>query len=279
MRTEALRVQDIPMRWQEAGEGMPLVLVHGIPTSPALWRHVVPRLTRTARCMAWEMVGYGESIPAGRERDISVAKQADYLLAWMDALGIRRAVLAGHDLGGGVVQIAAVRRPSICAGLFLANSIRYDSWPIPSVKAMRAAGALLQHMPMGLLRLALLPLFARGHDDPAQRRAALGIHLSSYARHDGAAALIRQVRALDVRDTLAIVDSLPSLRVPARVAWGVADPFQKVTYGERLARDLGAKFRGIEGGRHFTPEDHPAVIAEEIASVLVQACASATDDV
>ena len=98
------------------------------------------------RNLAWEMVGYGESIPEGRERDISVARQADYLLAWLMTLGIDRAVLAGHDLGGGVVQIAAVRQPAVCAGLFLTNAIGYDSWPIPSVKALRAMGALVERL-------------------------------------------------------------------------------------------------------------------------------------
>lgn len=37
------------MRWEEAGEGAPVVFLHGIPTSPALWRHVVPLVER-ARC-------------------------------------------------------------------------------------------------------------------------------------------------------------------------------------------------------------------------------------
>lgn len=54
--------------------------------------------------------------PQGVGRDISVARQADYLVAWLDAIGVERAVLVGHDLGGGVVQIAAVRSPSRCAG-------------------------------------------------------------------------------------------------------------------------------------------------------------------
>jgi pimeloyl-ACP methyl ester carboxylesterase len=75
-------VTGIPMRWIESGEGMPVVFVHGIPTSPVLWRHVIPRMIN-ARCLAWEMVGYGESIPAGVGRDISVQRQADYLIAWL----------------------------------------------------------------------------------------------------------------------------------------------------------------------------------------------------
>lgn len=269
MRSERREVQGIPMRWEEAGESGPVVvLVHGIPTSPALWRDVVPRLAGSARCLAWEMVGYGESIPEGRRRGISIARQAEYLVAWMEAMGIRSALLAGHDLGGGVVQAAAVRRPDLCAGLFLTNAICYDSWPIPSVKAMRAMGGLLRHAPFGVLRAATAPLFARGHDNEAVRRASAERHLAHYAAHDGMAALIRQMRALDVRDTLEVAPELPGLRVPAAVVWGADDPFQKLRYGERLARDLGANLRRIEGGRHFTPEDHPVVIAEEIARLL-----------
>lgn len=42
--------------------------------------------------MAWEMVGYGASIPEGRDRDISVGRQAEYLVAWMRERGIERAV-------------------------------------------------------------------------------------------------------------------------------------------------------------------------------------------
>lgn len=80
--------------------------------------------------------------------------------------------------------------------------------------------------------------------------------------------MARQVSALDVRDTLAVQDQLPGLRMPARVVWGVADQFQKVEYGERFARDLGTTVHRIEGGKHFTPEDHPGVLAEEIRGLV-----------
>ena len=57
METRTATVNGVPMRWEEqAGEGLPLVLVHGIPTGPRLWRHVVPRIAAGARCLAWEMV-------------------------------------------------------------------------------------------------------------------------------------------------------------------------------------------------------------------------------
>lgn len=46
--------------------------------------------------------------------------------------------------------------------------------------------------------------------------------------------------------------------------------FQKVKYGGRFARDLGVALRHLDGGKHFTPEDHHDVSAEEIAGLLVE---------
>ncbi|MGE0026365.1 MAG: alpha/beta fold hydrolase [Thermoleophilia bacterium] len=267
MESHEVQVRGVPIRWLEDGDGDPLVLVHGIPTGPALWRHVAPRV-RGPRCLAFEMVGYADSIPAGRDRDISVARQADYLIGWLDEIGVSRAVLAGRDLGGGVVQIAAVRRPDRCAGLFLTNAIAYDSWPIPSVKAMRAGGGLVRRLPVGAMRSLLAPLMLRGHDDRDRARESLDLHLRPYREHGGPAALVRQERSLDVRDTMAVADRLRDLDVPARVVWGEADQFQKVAYGERLAWDLNAPLRRIAGGRHFVPEDHPEIIAEELTALL-----------
>lgn len=266
MESNSLTVDGIQMRWEERGAGVPVVLVHGIPTSPALWRHVAPELD--ARVLAWEMVGYGQSIEQGKGRDISVAGQAQHLLAWLDALGVDRPVLVGHDLGGGVAQIAAVQRPDRFAGLMLTNSIAYDSWPIPSVKAMRAAAPVARLTPDVLFKGVLAQLMARGHDDRDVAEESLHIHLGPYLEHGGAAAMVRQVQALDVADTESIADRLPQLEVPARIVWGEADQFQKVGYGERLARDLRAPLRRIAGGKHFTPEDHPDVIVEEIEALL-----------
>ncbi len=267
MESREVTTRGVPMRWEEAGRGLPVVFVHGIPTSPALWRHVVPRIAGI-RCLAFEMVGYGHSIPAGRQRDISVRRQAEYLLAWLDTIGVERAVLVGHDLGGGVVQIAAVRQPQRCAGLVLTNSIAYDSWPIPSVKAMRLTSPLVKRLPDGVFKPMFASLLLRGHDDRTIAKESISVHWRAYQEHDGAAAMARQVNSLNVHDTLAVADDLQTLNVPAHVVWGADDPFQKVAYGERLAWDLGTELRGIEGGKHFTPEDHPEAITKAIRDVV-----------
>ena len=83
--------------------------------------------------------------------------------------------------------------------------------------------------------------------------------------------MIRQVRSLDVNDTLAIADQIPNLNVPAHLVWGAADQFQKIGYGYRLAHELGAPIERIEDGKHFVPEDHPERVAAAVNELLEQA--------
>jgi pimeloyl-ACP methyl ester carboxylesterase len=267
IETHIAEVLGIKMRWLEQGTGVPVVMLHGVPTSPELWREVMPRV-EGARCLAWELVGHGQSIPQGRGRDISLAAQADYLAAWIDHLGLSPVILAGHDLGGGVAQLAAASYPGMCAGLFLTNSVGYGNWPVPSVRALQATRAAMRFMPAAAFKQFLRSFFLRGHVTWPAAEDSLGQHWPHYALNGGASAFARQVKALRKRDTLAVADDLPGLAIPARVAWGADDVFLKIKYGERFARDLAAPLRRIEGGKHFTPVDFPEVLAEEINALV-----------
>lgn len=267
MEAQQRKLHGSTVRWLEHGAGRPVVLVHGIPTSPRLWRHVMPQVR--GRSLAWEMPGYGTSIPEGRGRDLSLSAQAGYLLDWLDALGLHEPpVLVGHDLGGGVAQIAATRAPDRFSGLVLTNAVSYDSWPIPSVKLMRPLTPALRFMPETLVYPVIAQLIHRGHDDHRMALESLGEHWGPYVTHGAARAMAAQVGALTVQDTQDIADQLPGLGLPARVVWGAADRFQKLAYGERLAADLSAELTRIPGGKHFTPEDHPEQIAAAVNSLL-----------
>lgn len=225
------------------------------------------------------MIGYGESIPQGIGRDISLHQQAEYLVQWLRELDIERAIFVGHDLGGGVAQIAAVRHPEMCAGLLLTNAVGYDSWPIPSVKAMQRAQRVVQRLPERALRAAMQNLYRREHDDREQAKAAIDQHWRHYQHNDPGEALARQVAALDVRDTLDIADKLSHLNIPAKVVWGAADRFQKVRYGKRFASDLKAPLIRVERGKHFMPEDHPDEIAEALNDLIEDVLTSPTQTI
>jgi len=76
MGSKSVDVNGITSRWEERGAGQPVIFLHGIPTSPGLWRHVIPRMHHV-HALAWELVGYGATMREGRNHAISVGKQAD----------------------------------------------------------------------------------------------------------------------------------------------------------------------------------------------------------
>jgi pimeloyl-ACP methyl ester carboxylesterase len=85
---------------EEAGEGRPLVLLHGIADSHRTWRPVVPELARTRRVLTPDLPGCGLS---GRpDASYSLDWQSRVVDAWLEALGLDEVDVVGHSYGGGV---------------------------------------------------------------------------------------------------------------------------------------------------------------------------------
>ena len=277
-----VEVDGVPRRYFEAGDagGEPVVLVHGVPTSAALWRHVVPRLTDggVVRVLAVELLGYGTSVhdqtdDAGDVRDLSVRAQGHGLGRLLEVLGARPAVLVGHDIGSGVVQVCAAADPSSVAGLVVTNGVVDDSWPVPPVQAVKVAGAAVSRLPFVAVRTFFRAGLRLGYVDGAAAAEGTRWHLRPYAAAErrgtgGARALVRQVDAFDDRHTREVVDAVAALDVPARLVWGEADRFQTVAAGQRLAGLLGVELRRLPGLRHWTPEEAPDEVAAAVLEVV-----------
>ncbi|MFM7346360.1 MAG: alpha/beta fold hydrolase [Tagaea sp.] len=99
-----------------AGDGPPLVLLHGVGTDHRAFRPQLVRLHKRFRLVAWDMPGYGMSPPL---RDMSWAALADALARLLDAQKIDRAHVLGHSIGGMVAQEFAARHPGRLRSLIL----------------------------------------------------------------------------------------------------------------------------------------------------------------
>jgi haloalkane dehalogenase len=120
-------VLDSRMFYREAGAGVPLVFLHGNPTSSHLWRRVLPRIQGPGRCLAPDLIGMGDSgKPPVAYR---FADHARYLDAWFDALDLDGVVLVGHDWGGALAFDWAARHPGRVRGVvFMETIVRPMSW-------------------------------------------------------------------------------------------------------------------------------------------------------
>ena len=110
-------VLDSSMHHETAGTGVPVVFLHGNPTSSYLWRNVTPYVSDAARTLAPDLIGMG----ASGKPDIAYgfADSARYLQAWFDALDLRDVVLVGHDWGGALALDFAARNPGRVRGVTL----------------------------------------------------------------------------------------------------------------------------------------------------------------
>ncbi|TYP81110.1 alpha/beta fold hydrolase [Blastococcus xanthinilyticus] len=257
--------------WAAGDAGPTVLLVHGIPTNHLLWHDVVPAVAGAARVLAVDMLGYGDSEPAGRPR-VDLAAQAARLVRLLDVLEVDRAVVVGHDLGGGVAQIMATSAADRVAGLGVVDGVCYDGWPVPLVRAMKAAWPVLAQLPPPVLAAGLRPalrtLFA--HQDRAT--AFLDRFVEPWSRPGGPALLARHLRSLDSVYTQTVAPFLPRLTVPAEVVWGRLDHQLKQEYGQRLADDIpGARLTWVDDASHFVPADRPDVVAEAVLRLVARA--------
>jgi len=96
----------------DVGEGAPVVLLHGFPDSRHVWRYQIPVLLDAGyRVIAPDLRGFGESsIPEGVE-NYDIEKLATDVIGIMDALGIQKASVIGHDFGAGLAWFTVAYYP------------------------------------------------------------------------------------------------------------------------------------------------------------------------
>jgi len=277
-----VRVDGLNLFYREVpgSQEAPLVLTHGIPRSSFVYRKVLDRLSGRRRAIAWDLFGAGFSDkPPERERYRFEEFERVFGL-FLDALGVERAHLLCHDVGGPYTLGFAARHPERVASLTVLNTtLTLSGFRIP---APVAASALL---PASWQRASLPDAaFTRFLYGYLRRRAhAASASLSSedeafdrflLLRDGGRLGLIRTLQAYrSVLPYLAGVRrALAGFARPAAVLWGARDPFCRIRAGENIARLLGGcRMRTLPEASHYLQEDDPASVASEILRLAAEA--------
>jgi haloalkane dehalogenase len=123
------------MAYLEVGEGAPIVLLHGNPTSSYLWRNVLPHLQSLGRCIAPDLIGMGDSdkLPDSGPGSYRFVEHRRYLDALLEALDVReRVTLVVHDWGSALGFDWANRHREAVKGIAFTEAIvaplRRDDW-------------------------------------------------------------------------------------------------------------------------------------------------------
>lgn len=123
----------VSMAFVDEGTGDPIVFLHGNPTSSYLWRNVLPHLVPLARCLAVDLIGYGDSdrLEGGTYR---FREHTQYLDAWFTAMQFKRPItLVLHDWGTALGFDWARRHPERVKGIAymegIVRPLTWDEWP------------------------------------------------------------------------------------------------------------------------------------------------------
>jgi len=261
-----------------SGDGLPALLLHGMPTSSYLWRDVQRDLGRhgLSRTYAPDLVGLGCSERPARG-GYDFASQASLLLGLADDLGLDRFAVVGHDVGGVVAaHLTAVARDRVAALVLIDAPLHADVWPIPAVRALatpylgEAQTAALRMVP-GAGAKFLGSQLARGLRATELTPKVLGHYTAPLLGADGPRGLLSFVRAFDPDATEAAFEVVRKDAPPSLVMWASDDAWLSTAVGRRVAGDLpGASYVEVADAGHFLPEDRPERVAEEIAAFLAE---------
>jgi len=254
--------------FREQGSGSPVILIHGIPTNSLMWRDIMPQLARSHRVIAPDLLNYGQSTKP-KNADVSINAQSRVLVQLMDTLGVRRADVVAHDIGGGVAQLMAVNCPEKIRKLVLMDSVCFDSWPIPEFEPLQhpeAESEMSLHNFITMMR-GFMPNGV--YNKSVMTDEIIDLYLAPWSTEDGKRAFFRNLRRLNKEYTQAIADELGRLPHQTLVIWGENDPFQKPEYASRLAETIpDAELVWIKDAGHWLIDEKPAEIGDRIADFL-----------
>ncbi len=263
MVTHSIPAADVHLTIHEAGEGFPLVLLHGMWCDHHVFDTVVDGLPSGYRTICPDLRGHGSSgVPA---QAWTVADLARDLLQILDALAIDAAVVVGHSLGGMAALQMALDAPSRLRGLVLLSTSAEAEKPerrsqLSLLSMTINMGGMNRWLARRVAKAFFSPAFAR--QSPATIRAWRA-HLRAMPKR----ALLQALEA--VRDRPAVMDRLGTLEMPTLVMGTQGDPIAVPAHAATMARRLGnARRIMLPGGGHALPAEHPKELIQALRQFM-----------
>jgi pimeloyl-ACP methyl ester carboxylesterase len=253
-----------PVVYRVMGSGPPVVLIHGMVNSSWHWRAVAERLAERYTVIAPDLVGHGDSAtPRG---DYSLGAHATVIRDLLSALGIERASIVGHSLGGGVAMVFFWQFPERVERLALISSGGLGPEVSPLLRSAAIPG--FRHV-IGLVanRLVIRALKAGGR---SMRNVARALRpLDTRGARDAFVQTLRAVidvhgQRVSANDRLYLLEGMPTL-----IAWGERDRTIPLEHGRAAHEAIpDSRFVTLPRAAHFPHLEDPEGLSLALSDFL-----------
>ena len=255
--------------YRTVGDGPPVVLVHGMLNSSLHFKKVAMRLAERHTVIVPDLIGHGDSAtPRG---DYSIGAHAAVIRDLLSAIGVERASIVGHSLGGGIAMQYFWQFPERVERLALisAGGLGRDVGPLLRIAAMPGASGALwlasNERTLGALDSAASKLEASGKPAGVYLRQVVRA-LRPLERPGARQAFLQTLRSVidpggqhvSARDRLYLLGPISTL-----VVWGESDGMIPIEHGREAAAEIPhSRFESIPGAGHFPHLDSPDALAD-----------------
>ena len=282
MDKRTVEVLGLEMAYTEAGEGDPIVFLHGNPTSSYLWRNIIPYAEGMGRCIAPDLIGMGDSgkLAVSGPDAYTFSQHREYLDLMLDKLGVDGAVtFVAHDWGSALGFDWAARNPGAMKGLAymeaIVTPVTWEDWP-------EAARNIFQSMRSEAGETIVLEknVFVERILPASIQRKLTDEEMAEYRRPftepgEGRRTMLTWPRQIPVEGEPADVHQVVE-RYSAQLAeWDLpklfvnADPGSILTgRPRRVCREWPNQTEVTVPGLHFIQEDSPDLIGQALADWL-----------
>lgn len=265
--------QGLKINYYEAGQGPPVMLLHGFGACAYTWRHLAPPLAQAHRVYVIDLKGFGYSDKPA-DGKYAVADQAEMVAAFIQARDLKDLAVVGHSMGGAVALITYFKLresdPARINKLVLIDSAGYRQkmpWFIRFARMPlvgRVGGRLLS--PRLISYLVLRRCY---HNDDKITDAQIDTYAYFSSLPGAREAVMATARQLVPDDIDALTAQYKTIRVPVLVIWGAEDKVVPLEVGKKFERDIpGAKLVILPQCGHIPPEEEEQATTRLVVDFL-----------
>jgi len=249
-------------RYFEGGTGFPTILIHGagIESGADGWLGVFEDLAARLRVISIDSLNWGPGDVFDQE--FSFAYQVDHIREFMDVLGIEKANIVGHSMGGWLATLFAYESPDrvnklilVAAGGAATRPLQnMVDWTPPDAEGVRERISK---------RVANAPIPGEPIVEAYVKKVTDPVHTGAFAK------VMKHMTNPMTRSRYNTVRRLPQIKSPTLILWGDADKVNDLSLGEIIRDGIkGSKLVVFPDTGHGVPQERPKEFAKEVLDFL-----------